>query len=108
MNKIGKYLFILMLMLTFGCNAIANPENLSPTQGDSTMESDQPVESSVLVKSELARELSPQVDPDALLQIAKDNTAFAFSFYDQYDHSQENIIFGLQFSQAPDSLLWHQ
>lgn len=45
------------------------------------------------VKSELAREVNPQVDDNQLQTLAQNNTAFALAFYDQVRGDDGNIIF---------------
>ncbi len=46
-----------------------------------------------VVKSELAREVNPQVDQNQLNDLARDNGIFALNFYDQIRTEDGNIIF---------------
>ena len=81
MKKKANFLIMLILLFSVGCKVVENPTNVSPTQGEEPVVNPQPTESSPIVKSDLARELSPQVDPETILKLANDNTAFAFSFF---------------------------
>jgi len=93
MKKKANFLILLILVFSVGCNIVENPTIVSPTQGEEPVEIPQPAEASAIVKSDLARELSPQVDPETILKLTNGNTAFAFSFFDQLDLNQDNIIF---------------
>ncbi len=89
MKKILISLIFISLLSLSACNAIVDDgDNVNMDGGDE--------ESAIeggYVKSNLARETSPQVDPAQVKALADANTDFALSFYDQIKNEDENIIF---------------
>jgi serpin B len=81
MKKWISACLLLSVLLTSGCAAV----DLSP-EGDQVSDEN-------YTKSSLNRETSPNINMDQIQILAKDNTNFALSFYDQIRQEQGNIIF---------------
>jgi len=79
MRKILISLIFISLLAISACNVIPN-ESESEIEGG-------------YIKSNLQREMSPQVDPSQIEALADANTDFALSFFDQIRQDDENIIF---------------
>jgi serpin B len=79
MKKIIISLIFISLLTISACNVIQD-DSTPETQGG-------------YMKSNLARETSPQVDPAEIEALADANTAFVLSFFDQIKEEDENIIF---------------
>jgi len=79
MRKILISLVFTSLLAISACNVIPN-DSESEIEGG-------------YIKSNLQREMSPQVDPSQIEALADANTDFALSFFDQIRQDDENIIF---------------
>lgn len=79
MKKIFISLTLISLLTLSACIDI-------PEEGESEIEGG-------YIKSNLARETSPQVDPAQVETLADANRDFALSFFDQIKNEEENIIF---------------
>jgi serpin B len=95
MKKIFMVAILLTLLLTSACDAIQDITEPAPTQGEEDMEEINPEEAAQtnFAQSSLARETSPQVDPEVVQALADDNTQFAVSFYNLIKNKDGNIIF---------------
>ncbi len=82
MKKITLGLLLISLFTLSACNVTV--DLIEPTST--------PAESGY-IKSDLEREISPQISDQQIQSLAQDNTAFALSFYDQVREGSENIIF---------------
>ena len=72
---------VMFAILTSACTSVeSDPET-------------QPAVEISLVKSDLAREKSPQVSPQALSSLVEGNSDFAFKFYDQIRQEDDNLLF---------------
>ena len=98
MKKVMMACLLITIVLISGCSK--PPDTGEPTEPsgqekptDFIEETDVPSGESELVKSNLARETSPQVDPEVLETLAQSQTEFALSFYDQIRNGTKNIIF---------------
>lgn len=80
------FVFIALLALA-ACQPVEEPEVKSPE------ETEVPVSSIEFNKSELAREVNPDIDEEQLRTLAQDNAAFALNFYEQIRTKDGNIIF---------------
>ena len=98
MKKISHIFLLIALLLLTACNAIQEEDNITPTTEES-----QPMEETAetpttsgeigLVKSDAAREMAPEVNPQDVDAIVKDNTTFALKFFDQIRPGDGNIIY---------------
>ena len=96
-----KFLGIFMLfaiLLTAACNAILDQDEIKQTTEESqpmqeTADTPSGTYESGLVKSNAAREMSPEVNPEDASALVKNNSQFAFKFYEQIRQGSENIIF---------------
>jgi serpin B len=98
MRKLFTFSLMVIMIFIAGCSAF-NP-TIEPTEPNEQEqptkdmeETKMPSGESGFVKSDLARETSPQVDPDSINLLSQGNTAFALSFYDQIREGTDNIIF---------------
>ena len=82
MKRIIVVLVFFSLLLTSACNLIDTPTN------DGEQE-----ESSGYVKSSLARETSPEVDPSQLLTLSEEMTNFSLTFFKEINQNEGNIVF---------------
>jgi serpin B len=79
MKKILISMIFISLLAMSACNVISDNDETDVEEG--------------YVKSNLARETSPQVDSSQIEALVDGNTDFALSFYDQIRKDDENIIF---------------
>ncbi len=83
---------IIMVLAATGCSGTSPSPTSGPTEDAAPTEANRSSKST-FVKSSLARELAPSVDPADITTLAADNTAFALDFYQQIRDSEENLIF---------------
>ncbi|MFN2304725.1 MAG: serpin family protein [Anaerolineales bacterium] len=81
-----KIALLSLLLISLLISSACQPEQ-KPTE--STPEG----EISRYIKSDLARETAPEVDPDVINALAEDNAAFALAFYNQVQAQHDNLIF---------------
>jgi serpin B len=92
-NKYWIYgLVIVMILVMSGCSSISPSPISDPTEEGSPTEEIMPSDND-FIKSGLARELYPAVDPADMATLTADNTAFALDFYQQIRDSEGNLIF---------------
>lgn len=72
---------VMFAILTTACTSV-EPDGENP-----------PAEQVSLVKSDLARDTSPQITPQALTSLVQGNTEFALKFYDQIRQEEANLLF---------------
>lgn len=93
MNKKWIYgLLIATIMVMTGCSTISPSPITSPTEVVSPTEANVTTDTEY-IKSEMAREMAPSVDPADLTTLAEDNAAFALDFYQQIRDADGNLIF---------------
>ncbi|MFN2304726.1 MAG: serpin family protein [Anaerolineales bacterium] len=78
-KKFVLWLTILSLIFASGCNII---ENVMQSSAENEM-----------VKSNLERDLAPNVDPSQLETLSRDNRTFAWAFYNEIRQGDGNIVF---------------
>ena len=82
MEKILLSLMLLLLVLLAACQP-----------GETSIDSGNGEKNIGFFKSDLAREMNPVIDEAQLQSLAKDNTAFALTFFNQIRETDDNIIF---------------
>ena len=105
MKKLMKFLMLLSVILTSACTAIEEPivdEQGYPSEDDQTYPSeddqgypggDEQMIVNDYAKSSLNKDSSPDISLEQIQTLAKDNTNFALSFYDNIRQEEGNIIF---------------
>ena len=93
MKKIITLILFFTILLASACAPLTDPEETEmPAETENPTGEAPPAEGSYM-KSNLERETSPDVTPEELEALARANTAFALSFYDQIRDDDGNIIF---------------
>jgi len=89
MNYYTKIIALFLLMLTTACSSMTDPTEIETAEAINT----EIPNTSIMVKSDLERELTPQIDPEDLRSLVQGNSEFALSFYNQIRQGEDNIIF---------------
>ena len=80
---------LFLLMLTAACSSVTGPTEFGTPAAINT----EIPGISIMVKSDLERELTPHIDPEDLQLLVQGNSEFALAFYNQIRQGEDNIIF---------------